>query len=113
MLKRSVITVLFALLVAGCDTITPPFMKNALAAPIEVSIAYTNSVETRDTWLPQMMVACGREGTEISKLTVKSDGRVIHRLDRADIAHMLRSVADPKKVVWQIQRHALVPVSNR
>ena len=111
MVKPSLIAILLALFLAGCDESTPPFIQNALTAPIEVSTTYTNSISTRDTWLPQMIVACGRADADISRMTIKADGRVIHRFGQADIAHMLHSVADARKVIWQVQRHSIVPVT--
>ena len=100
-----------ALLLGGCDPISPPFMQNATTVPLDVTISYTNSAVTRDTWRPHMQVACGRRDAEITELVVRSGGRVIHRLAGAEIRRMMQSVPDPRKVVWQIQCHAISPVA--
>ncbi|SRR6266540_437685 len=113
MVKRRLVTLSFALLLTACDPITPPFMKNALATPIDVTITYTNAVETRDTWQPQMEVACGRDDAQLTSLSVRAGRRVIHHLDQADIGRMLRSVSDPRKVVWEIRLNSIVPVPKR
>jgi hypothetical protein len=112
-LSRSGFVLFFALLLAGCSPITPPFMQNAMTVPIEVTIAYTTASTTHDIWRPQMTVACGREGAEITDLRIKASGHIIHHLSAQDIKRMLRSVPDPRAVVWEIRRTQIVPVSER
>ena len=88
-------------------------MQNATAAPLDVTISYTNAVVTRDTWRPEMLVACGRADTEITEVIVRSGGRVIHRLSGAEVRRVMQSVPDPRKIVWRIQRHSITPVTLR
>jgi hypothetical protein len=102
-----------ALLLAGCDPISPPFMQNALSVPIEVAIAYTDATQTHDLWQPQMTVACGRADAEILDLTVEASGHTIHHLSAADVRRMLQSVSNPRAVVWEIRRSAITPVAKR
>ena len=104
---------LFALVLEGCHFVLPPFMQNAMAVPLDVMITYSDSASTHDTWQPEMQVACGRQEADITQIIVKTEGRVIHRLTGADVHRMLQSVPDPRKVIWQVQRHSIIPVTMR
>jgi len=102
-----------AVFVAGCDTVLPPFMRNALATPIDVRIAYTNGVVTHDTWQPGIEVACGRANALPVSLSVTSAHHVLHHLDQAQITAIFGSVSDIRKIIWEIRQHAIVPVASR
>jgi hypothetical protein len=100
-------------LIAGCDPVYPFFVRNGLSMSVTARINM-NGTDWEHSLRPGERLPLIVEGPSdtIERITLLSDGRVLYDFDKRALDELQKSVADPRKVTWEIQPNGLVPVKR-
>jgi hypothetical protein len=106
-LQRIVLLAL-PLLAFVCGQAHPPVIQNTLERPIALAVTYSNGQSFSADFPPGATVWSPAEGIAVDQIEVRSEGKLLFKLERADLERLASGFSPGTPLMWSIREDGVI-----